>query len=160
MPAFFSQQSGTTELRRLARQESGRVCRGHACFAVAAEEGSPFRYVRRRPAIIPCVKHKRAVGRNNCVRYAGRQRHRHHFVYVTVQVHEYPDATIALFHGHRAARRLHRSGTPDWRRSQPNQLLKPLGGHQKPKRIYSVLRKPQIVTCATRTVRLKNEDDS
>ena len=47
------------------------------------------------------------VGRDNCVRYDGRilqipeQRHRHHFVKATVQVHDYPDGRIALFHGPR-----------------------------------------------------------
>jgi hypothetical protein len=41
------------------------------------------------------------------VRYEGRvlqipeQRHRRHFVKVTVQVHEYPDGTLAIFHGPR-----------------------------------------------------------
>ena len=29
------------------------------------------------------------------------QRHRRHFVKVTVQVHEYPDGTLAIFHGPR-----------------------------------------------------------
>ena len=56
---------------------------------------------------ILCIKQERVVGRDNCVRYEGRvlqvpeQRHRRHFVKVTVQVHEYPDGTIALFHGPR-----------------------------------------------------------
>ena len=41
------------------------------------------------------------------VRYEGRvlqipeQRHPRHFVKVTVQVHEYPDGTLAIFHGPR-----------------------------------------------------------
>jgi hypothetical protein len=41
------------------------------------------------------------------VRYAGRvlqipeQRHRQHFVKVTVQVHEYPNGTLAISHGPR-----------------------------------------------------------
>jgi hypothetical protein len=49
----------------------------------------------------------RVVGNDNCVRYEGRvlqipeQRHRRHFVKVTVQVHEYPDGTLAIFHGPR-----------------------------------------------------------
>jgi hypothetical protein len=56
---------------------------------------------------ILCIKHERVVGRDNCVRYAGRilqipeQRHRHHFVKAKVQLHEYPDGTMALFHGPR-----------------------------------------------------------
>jgi hypothetical protein len=47
------------------------------------------------------------VGNDNCVRYEGRilqipeQRHRRHFVKVTIQVHEYPEGTLAIFHGPR-----------------------------------------------------------
>jgi hypothetical protein len=29
------------------------------------------------------------------------QRHRRHFVKVTIQVHEYPEGTLAIFHGPR-----------------------------------------------------------
>ena len=52
---------------------------------------------------ILCIKHERVVGRDNCVRYEGRilqipeQRHRHHFVKATVQVHEYPTARSRCF---------------------------------------------------------------
>ena len=80
----------------------------NARFAVAsAEEGSAFVPFVASLRDILCIKHERVVGRDNCVRYDGRilqipeQRHRHHFVKVTVQVHEYPDGTMALFHGPR-----------------------------------------------------------
>jgi hypothetical protein len=80
----------------------------NARFAVAAaEEGSAFVPFAAGLQDILCIKHERVVGRDNCVRYQGRvlqipeQRHRHHFVKVSVQVHQYPDATIALFHGPR-----------------------------------------------------------
>jgi len=59
-----------------------------------------------------CIKHERVVGRDKCVPTTGgwlqiaEQRHRRHFVKVAIQVHEYPDATIALLQGP-AARRLH-----------------------------------------------------
>jgi hypothetical protein len=71
---------------------------------------------RRRSAFVPfaaglqdirCIKHERVVGRDNCVRYNGRvfqipePQHRHHFVKVTIQVHDSPDGTIALFRGPR-----------------------------------------------------------
>jgi hypothetical protein len=62
------------------------------------------------------------------VRYNGRvlqipeQRHRHHFVKVTIQVHDYHDGTIALFHG---PRRLAGYAALAQRRSKPNQPLKP-----------------------------------
>jgi len=48
-----------------------------------------------------CIRHERVVGNYNCVRYQRRvlqipeQRHRRHFVKVTVQVHECPDDTLA-----------------------------------------------------------------
>ena len=84
------------------------LCEHNARFAVApAEEGSAFVPFAAGLRDILCSKHERVVGRDNCVRYDGRilqipeQRHRHHFVKVTVQVHEYPDGTIALFHGPR-----------------------------------------------------------
>jgi transposase len=80
----------------------------NARFAVAAaEEGSAFVPFAAGLQDILCIKHERVVGRDNCVRYNGRvlqipeQRHRHHFVKVTIQVHDYPDGTIALFHGPR-----------------------------------------------------------
>jgi uncharacterized protein (DUF58 family) len=56
---------------------------------------------------ILCVQAERVVGNDNTVRYAGRvlqipeQRHRRHFVKVTVRVHEYPDGRLAVFHGPR-----------------------------------------------------------
>lgn len=56
---------------------------------------------------ILCIRHERVVSNDDCVHYEGRvlqipeQRHRRHFVKVTVQVHEYPDDTLAIFHGPR-----------------------------------------------------------
>ena len=54
-----------------------------------------------------CVKHDRVVGNDNCVRFEGvvlqipEQRHRRHFVKTTVQVRQYGDGTLALYHGPR-----------------------------------------------------------
>jgi transposase len=77
-------------------------------FAVAAAEaGSAFVPFLGPLRDILCIRHERVVGNDNCVRYEGRvlqipeQRHRRHFVKVTVQVHEYPDGTLAIFHGPR-----------------------------------------------------------
>jgi transposase len=77
-------------------------------FAVAAAEaGSAFVPFLGALHDILCIRHERVVGNDNCVRYEGRvlqipeQRHRRHFVKVTVQVHEYPDGTLAIFHGPR-----------------------------------------------------------
>lgn len=77
-------------------------------FAVApAEEGDAFvPFVGDLRAAL-CVKHERVVGNDNCVRFEGRilqipeQRHRRHFVKVAVQVREYRDATLAIYHGPR-----------------------------------------------------------
>ena len=77
-------------------------------FAVAAaEEGSAFVPFLGALRDILCIRHERTVSNDNCVRYEGRvlqipeQPHRRHFVRVTVQVHEYPDGTLAIFHGPR-----------------------------------------------------------
>jgi hypothetical protein len=77
-------------------------------FAVAAaEEGSAFVPFLGALRDILCIRHERVVGNDNCVRYVGRvlqipeQRHCRHFVKVTVQVHGYPDGTLAVFHGPR-----------------------------------------------------------
>lgn len=80
----------------------------NARFAVApAEEGSAFVPFLGPLAEILCLKAERIVGHDNCVRYEGRvlqipaQRHRRHFVKATVEIHHYPDGTLALFHGPR-----------------------------------------------------------
>lgn len=74
----------------------------------AAEEGNAF-----VPLLgfdigeVLCVQDERQVQNDNTVRYKGlvlqipEQRHRHHFVKLTVRVHEYADGSIALFHGPR-----------------------------------------------------------
>jgi hypothetical protein len=53
------------------------------------------------------VQEERTVGNDNTVRYKRlclqipADRHRYHYVKVKVRVHEYPDATLAIFHGPR-----------------------------------------------------------
>jgi len=80
----------------------------NARFAVkAAEDGTAFVPYVGPLADILCVQEERVVGKDNTVRYENRvlqipeQRHRHHFVKVSVRVHEYPDGRLALFHGPR-----------------------------------------------------------
>lgn len=77
-------------------------------FAVAAaEEGDAFVPFVGDLAGVLCAKHERIVGNDNCVRFEGRvlqipeQRHRRHFVKATVQVREYTDGTLAIYHGPR-----------------------------------------------------------
>jgi len=68
-------------------------------------------------AEILCVEEERIVARDNTVSW-GRlklqlpeSRLRPHFVKATVRVHEYPDATLAIFHGPRCLARYTPAGT-------------------------------------------------
>jgi hypothetical protein len=62
------------------------------------------------------VQEERVVAKDNTVRYQGttlqipQDPHRFHYVKVTVRVHEYPDATLAVFHGPRCLARYHADG--------------------------------------------------
>ena len=80
----------------------------NARFAVpAAEEGSAFVPFVGDLSNVLCAKHERIVGNDNCVRFEGlhlqipEQTHRRHFVRVAVQVRQYPDGRLAIFHGPR-----------------------------------------------------------
>ena len=71
------------------------------------EEGTAFvPFVGDLGAIL-CVKHHRTVGNDNCIRFEKldlqipEQRHRRHYVRVTVEVREYDDGSLAIFHGPR-----------------------------------------------------------
>jgi transposase len=87
----------------------------NAQFAIrAAEEGHafvPWAGGAEALAEILCVHEERQVGKDNCVRYNGLslqippQAHRHHFVKATVTVKEYPEGTLAIFHGPRCLAR-------------------------------------------------------
>ena len=61
---------------------------------------------------------------DNTVRYKGlvlqipEQAHRRHFVKASVKVHEYPDASLAIFHGPRCLARYDQKGELLW--SQTN----------------------------------------
>lgn len=69
-------------------------------------------------ADILCLQEERTVGNDNTVRYERRvlqipaDRHRHHYVKCKVRVHEYPDGTLAIFHGPRCLARYHADGRP------------------------------------------------
>ena len=58
-------------------------------------------------ADILCIEHDRVVSRDNTVAYEGRRLQlpenpaRAHYVKANVKVHEYPDGTLAVFHGPR-----------------------------------------------------------
>ena len=84
-----------------------------------AEAGSAFvPWAGRSLADIPCVHEERTVGTDNTVRHHRRvlqipaDRHRHHYVRCKVRVHEYPDGSLAVFHGPRCLARYGADGTP------------------------------------------------
>ena len=67
-------------------------------------------FVAADPALLAetlCIEEQRVVGRDNTVAYAGRRLQlpastgRAHYVKATVRVRQYPDATLAVFHGPR-----------------------------------------------------------
>ena len=67
---------------------------------------------------ILCIHAERIVGRDNTVRYANRVLqlpagpHRPHYVKAKVRVHEYPNDTLAVFHGPRCLARYQADGQP------------------------------------------------
>lgn len=83
----------------------------------ATELGTAFiPWVGTSLAEILCVQDERVVAKDNTVRYQGttlqipQAPHRFHYVKVTVRVHEYPDGTLAVFHGPRCLARYHADG--------------------------------------------------
>ena len=73
-------------------------------------------YTGRDLADILCIQEERTVGNDNTVRYRNRilqipaDRHRHHYVKCQVRVHEYPDGSLAVFHGARCLARFTADG--------------------------------------------------
>lgn len=93
----------------------------HRHFAIPPElEDSAFVPLVRPDQIddILCLHEERVVARDNTVRYARRVLQlpagpeRPHYVKATVRVHEYPDGTLAVFHGPRSLARYHADGEP------------------------------------------------
>ena len=121
-------------------------------FAVpAVEAGTAFiPWVGTSLAEILCVQEERVVANDNTVRYQGRSlqipqdRHRYHYVKVTVRVHAYPDGTLAVFHGPRCLARYTTEG----------QLINPDATPARPKAPTPRLRArpsvgPGATVCAT-----------
>jgi len=78
----------------------------------AAEQGTAFvPWIGTGLADMLCVQEERVVANDNTVRYQGKSlqippdRHRFHYVKVTVWVHEDPDGMLAVFHGPRCLAR-------------------------------------------------------
>ncbi len=91
----------------------------------AAEPGSAFlAYVGRALEDILAIQETRQVQNDNTVRYKGivlqipEQQHRRHFVKASVKVLEYPDQSLAIFHGPRCLARYDSSGGLQDQKSQ------------------------------------------
>ena len=91
--------------------------RHNARFAIQAEgEGSAFVSFTGAVEEILCRQEERVVDNDNTLRYRNRvlqipqDRHRHHYVKARVKVHEYPDGTLAVFHGPRRLANYHGDG--------------------------------------------------
>ena len=91
----------------------------NARFATPAEgQGSAFVPFAGALDEILCVHAERVVGNDNTVRYRRLSpqippdRHRNHYVKARVRVHEYPDGTLAVFHGPKCLARYRTAGEP------------------------------------------------
>ena len=80
----------------------------NARFATPAEhQGTAFIPFTGALNDILCIHEERTVSNDNTVRYKRlalqipASRHRRHYVKARVRVHEYPDGTMAVFHGPR-----------------------------------------------------------
>ena len=101
---------GITELQEANRYLTEVYLAAHnQRFAVASQEkGSAFTpWVGQGLEHVLAVQEDRTVGNDNTVRYKGlilqipENRRRYHYVKAKVRVHEYPDGTLAVFHGPR-----------------------------------------------------------
>ncbi len=91
----------------------------NARFQVTPEaEGAAFVPFTGALDDILCIQEERTICNANTVRCKRRLlqlpagRHRHHYVKATVRVHEYPDGTLAVFHGPRCLARYRDTSEP------------------------------------------------
>ncbi len=112
--------AGITDMAEANRFLKELYLPGHnARFAVPPEaEGSAFVPFAGALDDILCVQQERTVSNDNTVRYKRLvlaippDRHRRHYVKARVRVHEYPDRTLAVFHGPRCLARYQADGSP------------------------------------------------
>lgn len=125
-------------------------------FAVpASEAGAAFvPWIGTNLTEILCVQDERVVGKDNTVHYhrqhlqIPQDPHRFHYVKVTVRVHEYPDGTMAVFHGPRCLARYHADGQLiETERVQPRRNG-PAHGSDVPPIVH-----PRPTVCATISAR-------
>ncbi len=112
--------AGITDMAQANRFLKELYLPGHnARFAVPPEaEGTAFVPFAGTLDDILCVQQERTVSNDNTVRYKRLvlaippDRHRRHYVKARVRVHEYPDRTLAVFHGPRCLARYQADGSP------------------------------------------------
>ena len=113
-------KAGITDDRRPPIASSARsICRAHnARFAKPAALAESA-FVAADPALLAeilCIEEERVVARDNTVAYGGRRLQlpespaRAHYVKPRVKVREYPDGTLAVFHGPRRLARYDAAG--------------------------------------------------
>lgn len=111
--------AGITEMAAANRYLAKRFLPGYnRRFVVsAAEPGTAFvPWIGAGLTDVLCVQEERVVAKDNTVHYQGKRlqlppdRYRFHYVKTTVRVHEYPDGTLAVFHGPRCLARYHADG--------------------------------------------------
>jgi transposase len=112
-------RAGITEMAAANRYLAERFLPAYnRRFAVPAPEaGTAFvPWSGSGLADLLCVQEDRVVANDNTVRYQGmslqipQDPHRFHYVKVTVRVHEYPEGTLAVFHGPRCLARYDADG--------------------------------------------------
>ncbi len=98
---------------------------------------------------ILCVQEERTVRPDNCVAYQNKllqipaDRHRCHYVKANVRVHEYPDHTLAIFHGPRCLARYDANGQELKTKTKVRCVRAP---DVNQRRTFNVLPKPDILT--------------
>ena len=111
--------AGSTEMAAANQYRATPFLPAHnqRCAVPASEAGTAFvPWIGTHLTAILCVQEERVVAKDNTVRYQGlslqipQDPHRFHYVQVTVRVHEYPDGTLAVFHGPRCLARYHADG--------------------------------------------------
>lgn len=89
-------------------------------FTVSPEETGTAFVPFAGPSLedVLCIQEERTVSNDNTVRYKGlylqipADKHRFHYVRARIRVHEYPNRTLAIFHGPRQLARYDQKGVP------------------------------------------------
>ena len=112
--------AGITDMAEANRFLKELSLPGHNARSAAPPEAEGTAFVPFAGALddILCVQQERTVSNDNTVRYKRLvlaippDRHRRHYVKARVRVHEYPNGTLAVFHGPRCLARYRADGSP------------------------------------------------